>query len=48
VVTGAAADLLGWGPAFLGLAVLMGGMLAVLLYEMYRSPDRSRHSPAAS
>jgi MFS family permease len=25
VVTGAAADLLGWGPAFLGLAVLLGG-----------------------
>jgi len=37
VVTGAAADLLGWGPAFLGLAVLQGGMLGVLLYEIRRT-----------
>lgn len=37
VVTGAAADLLGWGPAFLGLAALLGGMLGVLLYVMRRS-----------
>lgn len=36
-VTGAAADILGWGAAFLGLAVLLGGMLAVLLYAMRRS-----------
>ena len=37
VVTGAAADLLGWGPAFIGLAVLLGGMLGVLLYTIQRS-----------
>ena len=37
VGTGAAADLLGWGPAFLGLAVLLGGMLGILLYAIRRS-----------
>ena len=37
VATGAAADLLGWGPAFLGLAVLLGGMLLVLLRAMQRA-----------
>jgi urease alpha subunit len=47
VVTGAAADLLGWEPAFLGLAVLLGGMLLVLLREMQRSraSDRTPASP---
>jgi MFS family permease len=47
VVTGAAADLLGWGPAFFGLAALLGGMLGVLLYSMRRSPS-FRHAPASS
>ncbi|WP_118830606.1 MFS transporter [Salinibacter ruber] len=37
VVTGAVADLLGWGPAFLALAGLLGGMLLVLLYGMRRA-----------
>lgn len=37
VVTGTAADLLGWGPAFLGLAMLLGGMLLVLLYAIQGS-----------
>jgi MFS family permease len=32
VATGAAADLVGWGVAFLGLAVLQVGMLGVLIY----------------
>jgi MFS family permease len=47
VVTGAAADLLGWGPAFLGLAVLLGGMLGVLLYVMQqaRVSERTPASP---
>ena len=44
VVTGAAADLLGWGPAFLGLAALLGGMLLVLLYVMRRS-GKDRRAP---
>lgn len=34
VVTGTAADMMGWGPAFLSLAVLQGVMLLVLLYAM--------------
>ncbi len=42
VVTGAAVDLLGWGPAFIGLAVLLGGMLLVLIYAMRRSPSTRR------
>jgi MFS family permease len=46
VVTGAAADLLGWGPAFLGLAVLLGGMLGVLLREMRRA-RASASTPAS-
>ena len=46
VVTGAAADLLGWGPAFLGLAVLLGGMLAVLLYAIQRT-RASDQAPAS-
>lgn len=44
VVTGAAADLMGWGPAFLGLGILLVGMLAVLLGAMRW--DR-RRGPAA-
>ena len=47
VVTGAAADLLGWGPAFLGLATLLGGMLLVLLYGM-RPARPNRRAPMAS
>lgn len=47
VVTGAAADLLGWGPAFLGLALLLAGMLAVLLYAM-RPARSAERAPAAS
>ncbi len=35
VVTGFLADLLGWDVAFLGLALLLVGMLAVLLYIMW-------------
>ncbi len=34
VVTGFMADLLGWGVAFLGLALLLVGMLAALFYIM--------------
>ena len=47
VVTGAAADLLGWGPAFLGLATLLGGMLLVLLYGMQASRT-DRRAPVSS
>lgn len=47
VVTGAAADLLGWGPAFLGLALLLGGMFLVLLRAMHWSPS-SRKAPTVS
>jgi len=47
VATGAAADLLGWGPAFLGLAVLLGGMLLVLLYVIRRS-QMNRRVPVSS
>lgn len=47
VVTGAAVDLVGWAPTFLGLAVLLGGMLAVLLYEM-RPLRAVRKVPAGS
>ena len=47
VVTGAVADLLGWGPAFLGLATLLGGMLLVLLYGM-RPARPNRRAPMAS
>jgi MFS family permease len=47
VVTGAVADFLGWGPAFLGLAVLLGGMLLVLLYAMQRS-ESDRRAPVSS
>ncbi len=36
VVTGTAADALGWGPAFLGLAVIQGGMLVVLMYLIWK------------
>lgn len=44
-VTGAVADALGWGAAFLVLAGLLGGMLVVLLYAMRR---RRRRSPVAA
>ena len=47
VATGAAADLLGWGLAFLGLAVLLGGMLLVLLYVIRRS-QMNRRVPVSS
>jgi Arabinose efflux permease len=47
VVTGAAADLLGWGPAFLGLAALLGGMLGVLLYVRHSSDVDHRTSLAS-
>jgi len=47
VVTGAAADLLGWGPAFLGLAALLGGMLFVLLYAI-GTPRSARTATAGS
>ena len=39
VVTGAVADLLGWGAAFLGLAGVLGGMLVVLLYVIRDRPS---------
>jgi hypothetical protein len=41
-VTGTAADLMGWAPAFLGLAVLLGGMLVVLLYSIRQSRSSER------
>ncbi|PSQ71568.1 MAG: MFS transporter, partial [Bacteroidetes bacterium QH_2_64_26] len=47
MVTGAAADLLGWGPAFLGLAVLQGGMLLVLLCIIW-TVRRDHPEPAVS
>lgn len=47
VVTGTVADLMGWGPAFLSLAVLQGGMLLVLVHSMSRSRP-SRHQPVPS
>jgi len=40
VVTGFVADLLGWNVAFLGLALLLVGMLAALLYIM-RTPEKT-------
>jgi MFS family permease len=47
VVTGAAADLLGWEAAFLGLAVLQGAMLLVLLSIMWTA-RRDRPEPVVS
>jgi len=47
VVTGAVADLLGWGAAFLGLAALLGGMLFVLLYAI-GTPRFARTATAGS
>jgi MFS family permease len=41
VVTGAAADWVGWTWAFLGLALLLTGMLTVLLGAMGRARRRS-------
>lgn len=46
VVTGTAADLLGWGPAFLGLAAVLGCMLGVLLISIRRGS--ARHTPVSS
>jgi MFS family permease len=47
VVTGFVADLLGWDVAFLGLALLLVGMLAALLYVLTRpQPRHSAHAPA--
>jgi MFS family permease len=45
VVTGLLADALGWQPAFLALAVVLGGMLAVLLLSIGRSS--AARAPAA-
>lgn len=45
VVTGTAADFVGWGPAFLGLAILQTGMLLVLLFAL-RSPQSVRPVPS--
>ena len=39
VVTGFVADLLGWDVAFLGLGLLLVGMLAALLYVMFGEPS---------
>ena len=39
VVTGTVADVLGWKAAFLGLAGVLAGMLAVLLYVVRRRPS---------
>ncbi len=47
VVTGAAADVFGWGAAFLGLAALLGGMLLVLLCVMRKSQS-ARRAPVGS
>jgi MFS family permease len=46
VVTGFVADLLGWEVAFLGLALLLVGMLAALLAIMARrqAPRQARVS----
>jgi MFS family permease len=48
VVTGAAADLMGWGAAFFGLALLLGLMLAVLLYMTQRGVVGAQKSTARS
>lgn len=42
VVTGTVADVMGWGPAFVGLAVLQSMMLLVLLYAMSGSRSAVR------
>jgi len=47
VVTGTVIDVLGWGPAFLGLAALLMGMLLVLL-ETIRRQRSTRPVSAAS
>ena len=44
VVTGFVADLLGWNVAFLGLALLLVGMLAALLYIMKIKSARAARS----
>jgi len=46
VVTGFVADLFGWGVAFLGLALLLVGMLGALIRTLRRpSPRRAAVSP---
>ena len=47
VVTGFAADFLGWGPAFIGLALLLVGMLGVLLQLTWQN-QTTRRAYAAS
>ena len=42
VATGAVADLLGWGPALLGLVGVLGGMFLTLLYETGRARAGNR------
>lgn len=41
-VTGVVADLFGWGVAVGGLAIILVGMLAVLLFSLYRYQETSR------
>lgn len=48
VVTGAIVDLFGWGMAFGGLTVLMGGMLVVLLGALWRRRGRRRRARVPS
>jgi MFS family permease len=45
VVTGFAADLLGWDVAFLGLTLLLVGMLATLFYIMMRRQGAQADRP---
>ena len=40
VVTGFVADLFGWGAAFLGLTLLLVGMLGALVQTLRRSSPR--------
>jgi len=47
VVTGLVADVLGWTVAFLGLALLLVGMLATLLFVMRRT-EPPRPAPASA
>ena len=47
VVTGLVADLFGWSVAFLGLALLLVGMLAVLL-SLMRRRQTARPAPAST
>ncbi len=47
VVTGFVADLFGWGAAFLGLALLLVGMLGALLRTTTRRPSPRRAAAAS-